>query len=153
MKPVCNRLRSVIFARSFVTRQRPNDVGITWVCDREAAHTVVASARCAKLVVVSAEMVNTGLGKHSVVFNLALAQGWAIVRDQNQLCLALPQRFQRCLGSQAVLATLHDQGKTSIDAVESLGLLGGLLVGHGEVSVDRGMAAAIEEGLTPVFLL
>ena len=33
----------------------------------------------------SAEMVDPNLGKHGVVFNLGLAEWWAIVRYQNQL--------------------------------------------------------------------
>merc|ERR1740121_3035541 len=131
-----------MMSESLIARQRSDDVGVTRISDREAAHAVVAPARRAKLVVVSAEVVHASLGKHGIVLDLALAQSWAIVRDQNQLGLTLPQRLQCCLGSQAVLAALHNQGETSIDAVESLRLLGSLLVRHGAVSGGKGQVAA-----------
>lgn len=70
------------------------------------------------------EMVHTRLGQHGIVLDLALAQGRAVVGDQDQLGLALPQSLQSCLVTQAVLATLHDQLQSRIDGVLGLGSLG-----------------------------
>lgn len=44
--------------------------GITWVNDGQCAHSVVFSTCCAQLNVVPTIMMDTGLGKHSVVLDL-----------------------------------------------------------------------------------
>merc|ERR1719235_1337975 len=48
---------------------------------------------------------DTSLSKHGVVFDLAFAQGRAVVGNQNELGLALAQSFQRCFVSKRVLRT------------------------------------------------
>lgn len=47
---------------------------ITWVNDGQCAHSVVFSTRCAQLNVVPTIMMDTGLGKHSVVLNLRFSE-------------------------------------------------------------------------------
>ena len=67
------------------------------------------------------EVVHTRLCQHGIVLNFALAQGRAIVGNQDQLRLALSQCLQGRLVAQAVLATLHDQLQPRIDRVRRLG--------------------------------
>merc|ERR1719265_2721663 len=66
---------------------------------------------------------DTSLSKHGVVFDLAFAQGRAVVGNQNELGLALAQSFQRCFVSKGVLSTLHHKLKTGVDGIGSLLLL------------------------------
>ena len=117
---------------SLLAWEAADDVRVTRVSDREAAHSIVPSAGSAKLIVVTMEVVHTGLREHGIVLNLTLAQSRAIVGNQDKLGLALTQCLQSRFESQAVLATLHHQLQASIDGICGLGSLGLLLGGHGE---------------------
>lgn len=46
----------------------------TWVNDSQCAHSVVFSTRCAQFNVVATIMMDTSLGKHSVVLNLRFSE-------------------------------------------------------------------------------
>merc|ERR1719401_2607744 len=118
------RCRSVC---SLAARDRADDVGVTWIRDGEATDAVVPSASRAKLVVVAVEMVHTRLRQHRVVLNLTLPERRAVVRDEDELRLALAQRLQGGLVPQAVLPALHHQMQAGVDRVRGLGRLRGLL--------------------------
>jgi len=76
-------------------------------------------------------VVNVGLGKHSVVLDLRLAQGRAVIADDDELALPRPEGLERALVPQGVLARLHDESKARVDG---LGRLLDLLLGrHGAV--------------------
>lgn len=116
---------------SLLAWEAADDVGVSRVSDREAAHSIVPSTGSAKLIVVTMEVVHTGLRKHGIILNLTLAQSRAVVGNEDKLGFALAQCLQSRFESQAVLATLHHQLQASIDGVCGLGSLGLLLGGHG----------------------
>lgn len=116
---------------SLLAWEAANDVRVSRVSDREAAHSIVPSTGSAKLIVVTMEVVHTGLREHGIILNLTLAQSRAVVGNEDKLGLALAQGLQSRLESQAVLATLHHQLQASIDGICGLGSLGLLLGGHG----------------------
>jgi len=88
---------------------------LTRVGDAEARHTVEFTARGTELDVVASEVVDTGLGKHSVVLDLGLTERRAVVADDNKLGLATAKRLQHGLEAQGVLSGLHDQGEPGVD--------------------------------------
>lgn len=53
-------------------RQGTDDIGISGIGDRQGAHTEVLSASGSQLDVVTVVVVDSGLGQHSVVFDLGL---------------------------------------------------------------------------------
>lgn len=125
--------RSVTMASplpSLLSGVAADNVGISRVGNGEAAHSIVASTGSPKLIVVTMEVVHASLCEHGIVLDLTLAQGRAVVGNQNQLGLALAQSLQGGLDSQAILSTFHHQLQTSIDGVCRLGCLGLLLSGH-----------------------
>lgn len=65
--------------------QGADDVRVSGVGDTEARDAEVLSTRGSELNVVAGVMVDAGLGKHRVVFNLRLAQRGAVVRDYHKL--------------------------------------------------------------------
>lgn len=104
---------------------RADDVGVSRVGDGEGANTVVATAGSAEVNVVAVVVVNTALGEHGVVLNLGLADRGDVVGDEDHLGLASPEGLEGGLVAEVVLARLHDEGETAVDAL--LGLL--LLLG------------------------
>lgn len=52
---------------------------LTWVSDAHGANSVVFTARCAELDVVSTIVMNSSLGQHGIVFNLAFPKTQASV--------------------------------------------------------------------------
>merc|ERR1719361_1901965 len=110
-------------ARSLAAGQGPDDVGVTGICYREDAHTVVAATGSAKLVVVAVEVMDARLRQHRVVLALALAERRAVLGDEDQLRLALAQGLEGRLVAQAVLPALHDQLQAGVDGVCRLGRL------------------------------
>merc|ERR1719329_1296663 len=111
----------------FSTWKGADDVRIAWISDRHAADTEVLSAGSAELCVVAGEVVHTGLGKHRIVLDLALSQGRAVVRNENELGFALAQCLQGLRMSEVVLATLDDERQPGGDRFCILGGLGGFL--------------------------
>ena len=131
--PSASTLNSVGCAAvlSLLAWEAADDVGVSRVSDREAAHSIVPSTGSAKLIVVTMEVVHTGLREHGIILNLTLAQSRAVVGNEDKLGFALAQCLQSRFESQAVLATLHHQLQASIDGICRLGSLGLLLGGHG----------------------
>lgn len=70
---------------------------------------------------------HAGLGEHRVVLNLGLAQGLAVVRDDDELGLAGAERLEGRLVTERVLAGTHHNLKTVVDALVGLALLLGNL--------------------------
>lgn len=79
MKCVITPARSLLSAATRRRREDPQppphlvpalQEGITWVDDGQCAHSVVFSTCCAQLNVVPTVMMDSSLGKHSVVLNL-----------------------------------------------------------------------------------
>ena len=68
----------------------PDDIAVPRVGDGKGADPEVLAAGGAKLVVVAGVVVDAGLGKHSVVLDLGLAERWRVVRDDHQLGLSTP---------------------------------------------------------------
>jgi len=60
-------------------------------------------------------MVDVGLGKHSIVLNLRLAEGRAVVADDYELGLARSQSLKSGLVTQSVLARLHHKREARVD--------------------------------------
>ena len=113
-----------------------------WVCDGQAAHTVVTSASCAKLVVVTMEVVDAGLCKHrlgqaaarlhhaglskdciiscftsrGVVFDFTLSQSRAVVGDPwFELLSCFAESRLACSGMQQRIQTWLPRNSTSLD--------------------------------------
>jgi hypothetical protein len=113
-------------SRSLFSGHGADDVRIAGVGDAQCAHTEVLAAGGAQVDVVAAVVVHAGLGEHGVVLDLGLAQGRAVVGDDDELALAAAQRLERGGVAQRVLAGLHDQRQPVVDGLlRLLGLLGG----------------------------
>lgn len=61
----------------------------------------------------------------SVIVGHSLPEMGSVVGDDDQLGLSLAESLQGLLVAQAVLAGLHDQSQTSVDALQSLFLRNG----------------------------
>lgn len=105
---------------SMITREWLDDIWITWINNAKAWHTKILSTCCPQINIVSAEMVDPNLGKHGVVFNLGLAERWAIVRYQNQLPFGATERAEDGFVTETVLAALHNQGQPVVYVLMSL---------------------------------
>merc|ERR1719277_1378162 len=75
-------------------------------------------------------MVHTRLRQHRIVLDLALPERRAVVRDEDELRLALAQLLQGGAVPQAVLPALHHQLQAGVDRVRGLGRLRSLLGGR-----------------------
>ena len=62
-----------------------DDIGITSINDTHDRHREIFTAGGTKVCVVSRVVVNTGFGKHGIVFDLRFTQGWRVVGDNNKL--------------------------------------------------------------------
>ncbi len=101
-------------------RHAADDVTVTWICDAEGAHSEVFTTGCSKLDVVTGVVVDTGLGQHGVVFNLAFPEWGCVVGQDDQFAFALPQGFECLFVTKMILATLHHQLEASVDALHLL---------------------------------
>merc|ERR1711911_119612 len=81
----------------------------------ERVQTEVLSTRGSQLVVVTNVVMNTSLGKHSIVFDLRFTERGRVTGEDDQLALPGPKSLQSLLVSQAVLSRLHNQSKSGID--------------------------------------
>ena len=70
---------------------------------------------CTRLT--SGVVVNVGLGKHRVVLDLRLAEGRAVVADDDELGLAGTQSLESRLVPQGVLAGLHHERQARVDGL------------------------------------
>ena len=104
-------------------RHGVHDVRVTGVGDAEARDAEVAAARGPEVVVVTAEVVDLGLGEHGVVLELGLAEARHVLGDDHELGLAGAQRLERGLVPEGVLARLHHQLQGAVDRLVRL-LLG-----------------------------
>ena len=77
---------------SFVAWQRVDDIGIARIGDGAATDTIVTPTSGAEFAVVSGEMMYICLGKHGRIFDIAVSQRGASVRNQSELRLAIPQK-------------------------------------------------------------
>ncbi len=69
------------------------------------------------VILTSGVVVNVGLGKHSVILDLRLAEGGAVVADNDKLRLARSQGLEGGLVAEGVLARLHHQRKARVDGL------------------------------------
>jgi len=60
-------------------------------------------------------VVNVGLGKHSVVLDLRLAERRAVVRDDHKLGLSGTEGLEGGLVTKGVLARLHHKREARVD--------------------------------------
>lgn len=60
-------------------------------------------------------MVHVGLGKHRVILDLRLAEGRAVIADDDELGLARSQGLEGGLVAQGVLARLHHKREARVD--------------------------------------
>eukprot|EP01113_Clastostelium_recurvatum_P043452 TRINITY_DN718_c0_g1_i2.p1 TRINITY_DN718_c0_g1~~TRINITY_DN718_c0_g1_i2.p1 ORF type:complete len:157 (-),score=10.34 TRINITY_DN718_c0_g1_i2:69-539(-) len=97
-----------------------DDVRVTRVGDGHDGHTEVLSAASAKVDVAANIGVDTSLGEHGVVLDLGLAEGSAVVGDDDELSLATADGLKGLLVAEDVLATLHDEGEARVDGLSGL---------------------------------
>lgn len=100
-----------------------DDIRITRISDTETRNAEELTTSSSKIDIVSTVVMDSGLGKHGVVFNLRLSQRRTVVRDNDQLALSLTKRFESGLVSQQVLSTLHDKSQAGVDVLHSFLLL------------------------------
>lgn len=80
---------------------------------------MVLSAGSTEGDVVAGVEDDSGLGKDSVVLNLCLADGGAIVGEDDKLGFSGAQGAQGGLISKHVFATLDDEGKLAVDVLST----------------------------------
>ena len=117
--------RSCVFRSPAPTHNRTNTrltkkATRTWISDREDTDAEVFTARRSQLDVVAVVVMDSGLGQHGVVFDLTFTELRAIAGDDDKLGLALSQRLEGLLHSQAVFPALHDQSESGVDALQRL---------------------------------
>jgi len=116
----------------FVAGHVADDIGVTSINDAQNGCAEILAASSAELDIVASVVVNRRAANEGVVFNLRLADRRAVVGKNDQLSLARTQSLQCGLVAHGVLATLHDEGETRVDA-----LLGLLLLLDGDHDVMR----------------
>ncbi len=78
----------------------------------------------AEVEVGAVVVVDGGLGEHAVVLELGLADGVAVVGDDDDLGAADAEGSHGLVEAEAVLAGLHDEGDLAIEVIDlRLGLL------------------------------
>merc|ERR1719296_137887 len=108
------------------TWEATDDVTVTRVGDGHDATAEVLTAGGSEVVVVARVVEDGGLGEESVVLNLGLPEGRAVVGDDDQLGLSLAEGLQSRLVPEGVLSGLDDQTELGPDGVALLlGRLGG----------------------------
>ena len=85
------------FYLSYLSLGDGEDVRVTSISDGHDGNTVELTARSTEIDVVAVEVVDVGLGQHSVVLQLRTAEGRAVGRNQQQLSLSSSQGLQGAL--------------------------------------------------------
>lgn len=75
------------FHLSFLVLESTKNIRVTSVGDGDGGHAEVLTAASAEVDAVALVVVHGGLGEHSVVLNLGLSQGRAVVGHENELSL------------------------------------------------------------------
>lgn len=75
------------FHLSFLVLESTKNIRVTSVGDGDGGHAEVLTATSAQVDAVALVVVHGGLGEHSVVLNLGLSQGRAVVGHENELSL------------------------------------------------------------------
>ena len=88
------------------------------------------SASSSQITAISLIVMNSGLGKHSIVLNLGLSQRRAVGSNKDQLSYALPplrtqtlsatQTFQNWFVSELKLSASHDKLQLGVNAISVL---------------------------------
>lgn len=97
-----------------------DDVRIARVNDGQRAHPVVFATGCTELNVVSAVMMDSGFGQHSVVLNFRFPQSRTVVGQDYQLGFSLANHFLRLLVSENVFTALHHKLQSRVDGLQGL---------------------------------
>ena len=100
-----------------------DDITVTGVSDGQAAHGEVFTAGSSEVVVVSSVVVNTGLGKHSVILDLGLGERRAVAADDDELGSASAKGLQGLFVAEGPLSRLANKSKARVDVVTSFFLL------------------------------
>ena len=85
-------------------RERADDVAIAGVDNAHNAGSEELAACGAELDVVPGEMVDVGLGQHRIILDLGLAEGRAVVGNNDQLRLPISEGLQSLLVPKVVLS-------------------------------------------------
>ena len=100
------------------------DVGVTGVSDGEGGGAEVLTAGGTEIQVGAVVVVDGGLGEHAVVFEFGLADGVAVVGDNNDLSATGTEGSHSLVEAEDVLAGLHDEGDLGVEVINlRLGLL------------------------------
>lgn len=76
---------------TFHLGQSGQDIGVTSFQDSDNTDSEQLTDGSTQFVVTTLEVVNSGLGQHSVVFQLRLSQDWGVGSNNDQLGLTLSQ--------------------------------------------------------------
>ena len=100
------------------------DVGVTGVSDGEGGGAEVLTAGGTEIQVGAVVVVDGGLGEHAVVFEFGLADGVAVVGDNNDLSATGTEGSHSLVEAEDVLTGLHDEGDLGVEVINlRLGLL------------------------------
>jgi len=120
------------------------DVGVTLVEDGHGRASEELTTGSTKLNVVTGEVVNVALGKHSVILELGLAERGGVSSNDDKLGLPGAKGLQRGLVAENILSGLDNKRKARVNGV---GCLLGLLGGHLCTSVGLLLKARLVEAL------
>lgn len=96
------------------------DIGVSDISDSQAADTEELTASSTQSTVVLGVVMDVGLGQHSVVLDLRLAESGGVVGNNDQLSVTLADRLQSGLVAQSGLTGLHHQLEARTDGLGSL---------------------------------
>ena len=113
-----------VFFSNFLLIYLFGDIRVTGVSDGEGGGTEVLTAGGAEVQVGAVVVVDGGLGEHAVVLELGLADGVAVVGDNDDLSATSTEGSHGLVEAEAVLAGLHDEGDLRVEVIYlRLGLL------------------------------
>ena len=113
-----------VFFSNFLLIYLFGDIRVTGVSDGEGGGTEVLAAGGAEVQVGAVVVVDGGLGEHAVVLKLGLADGVAVVGNNDDLSATSAEGSHGLVEAEAVLAGLHDEGDLRVEVIYlRLGLL------------------------------
>jgi hypothetical protein len=93
------------------------NVRVTSVQNGKDTNSEKLTTSSTQFVVTTLEVVDSGLGQHSVVFQLRLSQDWGVSCDDDHLSLTLSDRLDSRLVTKSVLTRLDGKCQLGVHKV------------------------------------
>jgi len=94
-----------------------SDIRVTGVSDGKAGGAEVLAASGTEVQVGAIVVVDGSLGEHAVVLEFGLADGVAVVGDDDDLGAASTEGAHGLVEAKAVLAGLHDERDLGVEVI------------------------------------